>query len=284
MAFIPSGVITLTTDFGTRDGYVGAMKGVLLREFPAARIVDISHDIAAQDVAAGAHCLAQAATYFPDGTVHVGVVDPGVGSARRALVIESFGSLYVGPDNGLLTRAAPVGDGKSVVWPIDRIPPGWAVHPTFHGRDLFARVAGRLAAGTSVSEFSSRPLSTPPVRLALEVPEHDEDGTLVGAVIHIDRFGNVVTNVKRAELRNLLVDSDGALADTLHRDIEVAGRLVVEIADQALPVVRTYADVEPGSPLAYIGSSGDLELAIREGSAAEWLGAKRGMRLRVRPR
>ncbi|MSP62780.1 MAG: hypothetical protein EXR72_21100 [Myxococcales bacterium] len=242
-----NGIITLTTDFGTQDGYVGAMKGVLLREHPAARLVDLTHDVPPQDVFAGAFALAQAACFFPPGTVHIAVVDPGVGSSRRALIVEHDGALFVAPDNGLTWLAAP-----GAAWAIDstRLPPEWLIHPTFHGRDLFARIAARLAAGAPIAEFSTgivvqRQLALPPAAR--------EGATLRGEVIHIDRFGNLVTSFPGGT---------------------VSGTLTVAGVDA--PLHTTYADVAPGQPVAYLGSSGFIEVAVRDGSAATLLSASRG--------
>ena len=237
-----NGIVTLTTDFGTVDGYVGAMKGVILREHPDARVVDITHDVPPQDIIAGAFAVAAAAPWFPPGTVHVAVVDPGVGSARRAIAIAHGGSLYVGPDNGLLTVAALEGEGRV----IDRIPPTWPVSATFHGRDLFARVAARLAAGASLDDFSTGPVA--PLRLVEDPAPH---------VVHVDRFGNLVTNLR-----------DPAFT-------------AVEVAGARAPLRRTYTDVPPAGLVAYVGSSGFVEVAIRDGSAAERLGVGRGAPVRA---
>lgn len=254
------GLITLVTDFGTRDGYVGAMKGVILGEFPRAQLIDITHHVAAQDVIAGAFAIAQASPHYPPGTVHVGVVDPGVGSDRRAIVVEHRGMLFVGPDNGLFSLATiPVaGESPTVAWTIDRLPPHWTVHPTFHGRDVFARVAARLAAGASPGEFSSG--TAPPLRLDLPHPER-ANGDLLGEVIHVDRFGNLITNLPGEAL--------------------AAGH-PVEIAGSQAVAGTTYADVGKGRLLAYVGSAGYVEVAVRDGSAAQLLGAGRGTRLRLR--
>jgi S-adenosylmethionine hydrolase len=245
-------LITLLTDFGTQDGYVGAMKGVIHRELPGAQVVDLTHEIPPQDVLAGAFALAQAAPWFPPGTVHVAVVDPGVGSSRRALIASAHGSLLVGPDNGLLSLAAP---GRAHV--IDRVPPEWRIHPTFHGRDLFARVAARLAGGAPIAEFALREVEAARV----ELPAFErEGGDLLGEVIHVDRFGNLVTNLPGDEVAGPTVEIGGARAER----------------------ATTYAAVEPGRLVAYTGSAGYLEVAVRDGSAAAHLGAGRKARVRAR--
>ena len=247
-----NGLITLTTDFGTQDGFVGAMKGVIFSENAEARVVDLTHDVPPQDVHAGAFALAQAAAFFPPRTVHVAVVDPGVGTARRALCVEHRGSLFVGPDNGLLSLAAPF-DG-SVAFVLDRMPSDWSIHPTFHGRDLFARIAARLAAGAAPADFSTGRCAPEKLQaISIETPACErEGGDWVGQVIHVDRFGNLVTNLV----------GDGVEA------VEIGGRRAAR--------VTTYADVERGRLLAYLGSAGYLEVAVRDGSAAALLSVGRG--------
>jgi S-adenosylmethionine hydrolase len=210
-------------------------------------------------VVAGAFAIAQAAPWYPPGTVHVGVVDPGVGSGRRAIVVERGGALFVGPDNGLFSLVtAEAGDEPSTAWVIDRLPESWSVHPTFHGRDLFARVAARLAAGAEVAGFSSGTVEP----LRLDLPQAEQaNGDLFGVVIHVDRFGNLITNLPGERL--------------------VAGQSV-DIAGTHAVASTTYADVERGRLLAYVGSAGYVEVAVRDGSAAQLLAAGRGTRLRLR--
>jgi S-adenosylmethionine hydrolase len=255
-----SGVVTLLSDFGTQDGYAGAMKGVILRELPSAQVIDVTHEVSPQDVVAGAFALAQAAPRFPPGTVHVAVVDPGVGSSRRGLIVEHGEQLYVGPDNGLLALAAPPPPGGDASYrAIDRLPADWSVHATFHGRDVFARVAARLAGGADASDFSSGARFAPQ---ALPWPQPQASGNdLMGEVVHVDRFGNLVTNVPWSHC---------AAGDT----VEIAGLQAV--------VGRTYADVEVGRLVAYGGSAGYVEVAVRDGSAAQHLSALRGVPVRVR--
>ena len=240
-------MITLTTDFGTADGYVGAMKGVISRRAPGVAIVDISHEIARHDVAAAAHALAVAVPEFPDDAVHVVVVDPGVGSARRAVVATAAGRRFVAPDNGVLQRVAPSPDAAFAI-----TDPRFVREPvsaTFHGRDLFAPAAAALASGLAPSDAG------PAVELR---------GTLaIGerAVVHVDRFGNLITDI------------DGGELSTSTRAV-IGG---VEIA-----AATTYADVEVGELLAYVGSAGTVEIAVREGSAVERLGVGRGQPVELR--
>jgi S-adenosylmethionine hydrolase len=266
-------LITLLTDFGTQDGYVGAMKGVILGEARDAAIVDLTHDIPPQDVLAGAFALAQAAPYFPPGTVHVAGVDPGVGTERRALMAEHAGHIYIGPDNGLFTFAlGALGEGLdgvpgagSRVRAIDHLPPEWSLHPTFHGRDLFARVAARLAAGDAPARFAGAEVA--PRRLELARPSETAEG-LDGTVIHCDRFGNLVTNL-----------ATSLIADRLGTGLRGGS---VEVAGAVAPLATTYGDVAPGELVAYGGSAGYLEIGVRDGSAAARLGARRGTPVHVR--
>lgn len=239
-------IITLLTDFGTADGYVGEMKGVLLTDAPEATVVDVSHDLPAHEVEPARLTLARYWRRFPPGTVHVVVVDPGVGSSRACLAVESDGRLLVGPDNGVLSPALLIGGARAVA-----IPTPQGASATFHGRDVFAPAAARLAAGTPLDAIGE-PVLAPVVRRTPEA-HRLEDGGIAGEVIAVDRFGNAITNLMT--LRPA-------------RWVEVAGR--------RLPLVRTYADVDVGEPAALVGSSGLVEIAVREGSASSALGLARG--------
>ncbi len=252
-------IVTLTTDFGFRDGYAGAMKGVVLSLAPAATIVDISHGVPPQDVVAGAVALAQAAPLFPPGTIHVAVVDPDVGGARADLVVESGGSFFVGPDNGVLSLAARSGRIITrIEAPAFRREP---VSPTFHGRDVFAPTAGRLAAGAPASDAGPRVDTM--VDLAAPVVAR-RAGRLEGVVIHVDAFGNLITSL-------------GAEHVPADAPIEVEGTGGVF----HLALARTFSDVPSGALVAYFGSGGQLEIARRNGSAAQHVGAERGSIVRV---
>ncbi|MDF1501605.1 SAM-dependent chlorinase/fluorinase [Roseisolibacter sp. H3M3-2] len=244
-------IVTLLTDFGTADGYVAELKGVLLSQAPGVTVVDASHDVPAHDVESGRLALARYWRRFPPGTVHVAVVDPGVGGGRAALAVESDGRFLVGPDNGVLSPALLAAGARVVTLPV---PPRAA--PTFHGRDLFAPAAARLALGEPLDALGT-PADEPLVRRTPEA-RRLADGAIEGAVIAIDRFGNAVTN--------LLSFGGGA--------IEVDGRRV--------EVRRVYEDVAPGAPVALVGSNGLLEIAVREGSAAGQLGLARGTRVVLR--
>jgi S-adenosylmethionine hydrolase len=255
-------IITLTTDFGTADGYVGAMKGVILSLAPDVTLVDISHDVPPQDVRHAACLLATAAPYFPTGTVHVAVIDPGVGSARRGIALQTLRATFVGPDNGLFTPFAR--QRVACVALTNPATHRYPVSATFHGRDIFAPVAAHLANGRSLAELGS------PVEDPLTLPEPEPKrlpgGRLQAQVVYVDRFGNLVTNVRLQESPGEGVGSGG---------------IRVAIGGIALDVQRTYADLEPGALLALVGSSGFLEVAVCKGSAAERLGLGVGATVEV---
>lgn len=260
------GTITLVTDFQTVDGYAGEMKGVLLSRAPGARIVDVTHEIPAGDVAAGAWTLQRVWSRFPEGTVHLVVVDPGVGSDRRAVAVRAEGRWFVGPDNGLLTHVVR----RSEVREVRRLAPGaMALQPlsdTFHGRDLFAPAAAHLAAGGEPEELGSR--LRPDVLVAFDVadPERvergDGDVEILGEVLHVDRFGNLVTNVPSVWLPS-------------RPEVELGAYSFGDLGE-------SFASVEPGEPVLIRGSGGTLEICVRGGSASEAVGAGRGASVRVR--
>lgn len=262
-------MITLTTDFGTTDTYVAQMKGVIAGIAPDARVIDGTHDIPAQDILAGAIALDTLVDAFPDGTIHVAVIDPGVGSQRGAVAVKTERFTLVGPDNGLFTLV------------LDRYPPTAivsltntdyhrdTVSPTFHGRDLFAPVAAHLANGVPIRQLGE-PANTL-VNLNIPQPEATADGLAV-ITLTADRFGNLITNLTQPVYHDWLdrTHADGA-------SVSVKGHAIG-------PVRRTFADVQPGEPIAYFGSSGRLELAVRNGSAKDALGELPRVMLRATPR
>jgi hypothetical protein len=258
-------VITLTTDFGLADSYVAAMKGVILRIAAHVTLVDISHFIPAQNVRRGSAVLRDAAPYFPAGTIHVAVVDPGVGSARRPIAVRTPQATFVGPDNGLFTFAL-AGDSTSQprVVHLDN-PQVWlpAVSPTFHGRDIFAPVAAHLAAGMPF-EWLGTPIDDP-VLLSAALAQRLPDGAIRGHIETVDHFGNLVSDVPASWL--------------------AGGQWTVHIAGLAIPgLSATYAQVLPGAVLALIGSSGRLEIALRNGDVAAHLRVQPGEPIEARPR
>jgi S-adenosylmethionine hydrolase len=247
-----SRIITLLTDFGTADGYVGEMKGVLASGAAGASLVDIAHDLAPHDVDGARLALARYWRRFPMGTVHVVVVDPGVGGTRAALAVESEGRFLVGPDNGVLSPALLHAGMRCVSLPV---PAGASA--TFHGRDVFAPAAAELAQGIALDALGE-PLAEPIIRRTPEATRR-EDGAVHGVVIAIDRFGNAVTN--------LMARRGG----------------VVLVGDRRLPLSRTYGEAERGAPMALVGSSGLVEIALREGNAALKLGLTRGAEVVLLP-
>ncbi len=247
-------IITLTTDFGLADSYVASLKGVILSIAPSARIVDISHQVPPQDILHGAYLLATAWRYFPKGTIHLAVVDPGVGAGRNAIAVSAKGHTFFAPDNGLLTMALggtlPAGAKAFVIEnPRYRLDP---VSSVFHGRDIFAPAAAYCAQGLAIQELG-KPLSRI-VTLPLSAPHRRADGSVLGTVIHVDTFGNLVTNVTQRHIKGDIT-------------IGVAGKSIAGLS-------RTYA--EGKGLLALWGSSGYLEVAVRNGNAAKRLGVKRG--------
>jgi S-adenosyl-L-methionine hydrolase (adenosine-forming) len=259
MAPVSSGarpIVTFTTDFGLADGWVAAMKGVVLGLAPEARLIDVTHAVPPQDVRAGAFVLGTTYPAFPAGTIHVAVVDPGVGGARRSVALAADGHVFVGPDNGLFTfalRRAAVAALPARVAVLDRAElQRTPVSRTFHGRDIFAPVAGHLAAGRSLDEVGSAAAPEGLARLRIA------SGTGRGEVLHVDRFGNLVTSLEAAPpgARVRLPGAGPAAA--------------------ALPVVGTFGDVPAGEAAALLGSAGFLEIVVNQGNAAARFGARRG--------
>lgn len=248
-------LITLLTDYGLSDSYVAEVKGALLARAPSASIVDITHEIPPGDIRSGAYVLGRAWRAFPEGTVHLGVVDPGVGTARAALAVRTHGHWFVGPDNGLFTYVLSAGPFEAV-----ELHGAESAAPTFHGRDLFAPAAARIAMGQALAALGE-PLAQPPVLLGLAVPRY-QGKAVVGEVIYVDRFGTLVTNLTPEEVPPYAV--------LMSDDIEV-GKLQ-----------RTFGDVASGGLVAYLGSSGRVEIAVRDGSAARRLGIGVGHEVRAR--
>jgi S-adenosyl-L-methionine hydrolase (adenosine-forming) len=238
-------IITLLTDFGTADGYVGEMKGVLLARVPDVAIVDVTHEIPPQDVDAARLTLARVWRRFPPGTIHLVVVDPGVGTDRAALAVASDERFLVGPDNGVLSPALLMAGARVIA--LD-VPSGASA--SFHGRDVFAPAAAALASGSELRSLGAE-MAHPRIRRTPE-PQRTGDGALLGEVIAIDRFGNAITNLV------------GLRAGT------------IEAAGLSLPLRRTYGEAAIGAPIAIVGSSGLIELAVRDGSAARVLHLTRG--------
>jgi S-adenosylmethionine hydrolase len=243
-------LIALTTDFGTTDAFVGVMKGVIASGAPGVPVIDVTHGVPPQDVLAGALVLRHAVPYFPPGTIHVAVVDPGVGSARRPLCVETNHALLVGPDNGLLSLAAPPETTRRVIHLTEERFFRTPRSATFHGRDVFAPVAAALASGTLVASLGSEISDMKRLHVPVVVRE---DAHLRGEVLYVDHFGNLVTNIP---------------ADAL------PARSTVQIGTTRIHgVAPSYSAGVPGMPLAVVNSWDVLEIAVRDGSARERLGA-----------
>ncbi len=253
-------VITLTTDFGLQDYYVSAMKAVMLSIAPDARLVDISHEIPSQDIMAGSWILQNSAMLFPEGSVHTVVVDPGVGTGRNPVALKVKDQFFVGPDNGIFSLLTSDQEYQAVRLTNKKY---WTENPsnTFHGRDIFAPVAAHLSQGVALSEFGE-PVDEL-VKYRWTVPIADKDG-LEGMVIHIDKFGNLITNISEDLLEEVIDDKNVR--------IYVGNTILDEIA-------TTFGNVTEGEPVAYIGSSGMLEVGINKGNAEEMLGVQKGAQI-----
>jgi len=254
---MPNLIITLTTDFGLKDPYVAEMKAVILGICPNVTIVDVSHEIEKFNIRMGAYVLASAASFFPKGTIHVAVIDPSVGTKRRPILIETTKTFFIGPDNGVLALAAQAQSIRHA-YKISNskfmLP---KVSSTFHGRDIFAPAAAHLANGTPPVEFG-------PEIHDVAMPEfakiNKRKNGLVGEVIHIDSFGNIITNIGEKELASM--------------NIKNTINVKLENKRMKLKFCKTYADAKPQKPLAIIGSHNFLEISINQGNAAKTLKTK----------
>jgi S-adenosylmethionine hydrolase len=261
-------IISLTTDFGQADGYVGTMKGVILGICPEAALVDISHEIRPQAVRQAAYVLSTAVPYFPAGAVHLVVVDPGVGSDRRPIAVQTQRAIYVAPDNGVLNLVL-ARDAARLVVHLEA--PGYClsqVSATFHGRDIFAPAAAHLACGADPRHMGALLPASDLVHLPNLTPTPNPDGSYQAHVLHIDRFGNLVTNIPLTKGQTPISNIP-----------PTEGRTPIRITigrEQITGLHRTFADVPPGALLAYVGSSGYLEIAEREGNASARLGVDLG--------
>lgn len=258
------GLVTLLTDFGLNDPFVGVMKGVLYSAHPTLHVIDVSHGIAPGDIAAGAFWLERSYRYFPAGTVHCAVVDPGVGSERAAVVVAAERHFFVGPDNGLLaevTLRSAHAESRAIELGRHGLT---GASSTFHGRDVFAVVAGRLAA-RELSFADVGPLH--PLQVPSPIPGVVSEGDgFVGTLLMSDRFGNLITSLRASEVLPA-----------------AGGTFRVQLAGRWLRSVRTFADAEPGELVALVGSFGDVEIAERDGSAAERLGPLPGAPVKLLP-
>lgn len=249
-----SGIITLLTDFGLSDAYTAMMKGVILSINRNAAIIDMTHSITVGSIFQGAGILKEAFSYFPDGTVHVAVVDPGVGSSRRLIALKASGHFFVGPDNGILWPVIEDIRNPEIVELCEEKYFLSRVASTFHGRDVFAPVAAHISLGTDIMSLG-RPINDPE-KLTLPRPYQKHD-TLKGQIIRIDNFGNLITNITSGNLFSFLENKSP----------------VIHVGDYAISGISdTYSDKEKGELLALVNSSDCLEIAVNLGRASEYLG------------
>jgi S-adenosylmethionine hydrolase len=250
-------ILTLTTDFGLADHYVGAMKGVILSICPQAHIVDISHEIKPFEIGEGAYVIAQAYRWYPKGTVHTVVVDPGVGTLRRPILMQAAGQFFIAPDNGVLAmiysrekhKIRQISNDRYFLKPVSN---------TFHGRDIFSPVAAHIAAGVPPAKMGKT--IDDYLRPAFEKPQRSGKRTWSGRILKIDRFGNIVTNFHVEEF-----------PDLERRDF------IMKVGLREIPVLaRNYAESSPGEVFLIVGSSGYVEVSVNQGSAAKALGCETG--------
>ena len=251
--------VAMLTDFGLKDHYVGIMKGVIDGICPGAQLIDLCHEVPPQNLLSGAYLLSSAVSYLREGSVVLGVVDPGVGGKRRAVAIDTGEFTLVGPDNGLFSLVLKKYPARNVVDLSNGDYHLSKVSQTFHGRDIFAPVAGHLAAGVALSELGNEVDPEDLVRLPPSAP-FIRDERIECHIIHTDRFGNLITNLNDDELRNWLSGAEP----------------VIEISGEELSLTETFAEAQPHRPLAYFGSSGQLEIAVRDGSAERHFNAAQG--------
>jgi S-adenosylmethionine hydrolase len=254
-------LITLTTDFGQSDGYVAAMKGVILSINPEAIIVDITHNITPQNIVQAAFVLNTAAFFFPEGTIHVAVADPGVGTARKPIILSTGREYFVAPDNGILSYVINELQGKPELksYVIEN-PEYWRnpVSRTFHGRDIFAPAAAYLSRGVPLENFGKPLLSLN--TFTIPQPRRNPDGSIAGEIIYSDAFGNLISNIKENDMPG--------------------GEIMIEIAGKMIKGLSLSYEEKTGL-LAIIGSSGRLEIALRKGSAADYLGVGEGTEVKI---
>lgn len=263
-----SPLITLTTDFGTTDAYVPAMKGTMLSIAPNVRLVDVTHEISPQDVMESAFVLKAAQPFFPEGTIHLVVVDPGVGTERRAVALRHENHWYVGPDNGVFPLVLD-GETPEAMVELDN-PDVWrsaSPSATFHGRDIFCPAAAHLAAGHSLEVLGSPIDTLEPLRWAQPITEA---GTIQGWVVHIDHFGNCITNIQRSTVTDALDLNSDPPSDELPPLTAYAGSTVLH------SLCTTYGDVPDEDPLLLFGSTDFLEVSVNGGNAAERLDIRKG--------
>ena len=262
-------IITLLTDFGVQDEFVGVMKGVILSINPSVTVVDITHSIDPQDLVQGAYFIPYAYPYFPRETIHVVVVDPGVGSERKIIALRKNGHIFLAPDNGILTLIVEDGNVEAVVQ-VDN--PDYFLHPTshtFHGRDIFAPVSAHLSKGVGLESIGKSVDVSSLSLLSISKPYVSEAGELMGRVVHVDRFGNIMTNIRKSHLKALKPEKGRYAAG-----IRIENISINKISD-------SYESVLPGELVAIFGSRGFLEFAVNCGNASKRLKVGKGEGVRI---
>jgi S-adenosylmethionine hydrolase len=255
----PNGIITLLTDFGEIDGFVGTMKGVILSINPHAKIVDISHQIPDQDIEAGAFVLNNSYRYFPKGTVHLAVVDPGVGSERKILAVQSDDYFFIAPDNQILKYIFHSNETLTVVEVLNKQFFLDNISQTFHGRDIFAPIAAHLSTGLCIAQLGRETKNYD--RGAIDQPKITKSG-IIGSIIYIDKFGNLITNITEKLICKPI------------SSIKIGASIINRLSN-------SYTEVDIGQPLAIIGSSGYFEIAVRNGNAHQQLSLNRGEVIKI---
>ena len=250
-------IVTLISDFGLRDGYASQMKGIILEKCPDATLIDISHEIERHNIPMGSFVLETSVPYFPKGSIHLAVVDPGVGSDRKAIVIDCNSGLLLGPDNGLMARASEKLGLKSIHQIQESSLDTRSVSTTFHGRDIFARAAGLLAAGEKPEAFGERVFRFVKLNVA---PAKFAQSKLTCHVLHVDHFGNVITNAEEEQFRKIVAQ----------------GKIMIRSGkgDFRARITKSYYQLGPDDVGVLLGSQGYLEIALRERSASEELDLK----------
>ncbi len=252
-------IITLLTDFGTQDTYVSAMKGVILSVNPHTTIIDITHALSPQDIFQGAYSIKSAFRYFPKGTVHVVVVDPGVGSDRAIIAVKAMGHIFLAPDNGVLTLIMEEDESASVVLVNNSAYYLPSVSRTFHGRDIFAPVAAHIKNGVNINKLGEPIDKKDIIYLDIKKPGITDTGELSGIIVSVDHFGNLVTNIDASVLEN-------------YGNGDATASLKIRVGDVVIKGISTsYTSVNVQTLLAIIGSDGYLEIALNGGSAAHHL-------------
>ena len=257
-------IITLLTDFGLNDEYVGTMKGVILSVNPSAMIIDITHNIDPHDIIQAAFTIKSSYKFFPKGTVHVTVVDSGVGGSRAIIAIEMAGHIFLAPDNGILTLLIKEGNIDKIIRVDNKKFFLKSVSQTFHGRDIFAPVSAHISSGVEINQIGTPITKNDLVKLSIPEPRISDKGELIGSIVSIDRFGNLITNIDSNCLKNFCKPEAGEKPEIRIGDSKIVG------------LSKSYENSEFNSPLIIIGSRGYLEIAINCGSAKKYLKAEKG--------